>query len=487
MRQTAMLSSTAILVTIVLMLSSPGPAVAGQSRADMLDVPAEYATIALAFAAATQGDTVRLAPGTYYESGLIMPDGILLMSANWDPYTTVINGGSTRGTILSCYATANAQVYGIGFADGTAGAGGAVYCDGAAVMFDYCVFTGNTAALGGAIYWTGGTPYIYGCLFEGNTASSEGGAVYLELTDGEIAGCSFNMNEAPWGAGLIMQYLTTTTYVQETRFYANIASAGGGGTYLDSQAAPTYMQCRFDENEAPVGAGAYLDTKTEATFISTAFEGNTASTFGAGAYCFDEYTFFDGCEFFSNTAMSGGGGGICTYMSDAEVMGSAFIDNTATYGGGLSIETSSDVLVENCTVAKNTSDGTMSGAGIFVYDNSHIDLDNSIVAFNVTGESVWLHMFSTGFINCTCIWDNDGGDWAGDIAPQQTQNGNMTYNPLFCGLDFFDVWLCADSPCLADAAENDCGILIGAYDEGCAACGSPVESTSWGAIKALYR
>jgi len=143
--------------------------------------------------------------------------------------------------------------------------------------------------------------------------------------------------------------------------------------------------------------------------------------------------------------------------------------------------------MENCTVAKNTSDGTMSGAGIYVYDNSNADLDNTIVAFNVSGEAIYLSLFSEALMICSCFWDNDGGDWVGAIAPQQTQSGNMTLNPLFCGLDFFDVWLCADSPCLADAPENDCGILIGAYDEGCVACGSPVEQSSWGAIKALYR
>jgi len=460
---------------------------AAEARYDVHLVPSKYATIALAFAVAAPGDTVRLAPGTYFESGLNLPQGVTLDAANWDPYTTIIDGGSTRASILNCLAITAATVRGIGFTNGAGGAGGAVYVDNSDVTFDYCVFSSNSATFGGAMYWVRGTPYVVGCLFEDNSATTQGGAVYLELTDGQITGCNFNLNDAPWGAGLSMQYLNTTTYVQETRFYANIATVGGGGTYLDSQAAPTYIQCRFDENEAPIGAGAYLGQKTEGSFINTAFEENTASTYGAGAYCHDEYSLFDGCEFFSNTAVNGGGGGICAFLSEAEVVGSVFIENSATYGGGLSIETTSDVSLESCTVAKNTSDGTMSGAGVYVYDNSNADLDKTIVAFNVNGESVFLSLFSTATINCTCIWDNDGGDWVGDIAPQQSQNGNMTLNPLFCGLDFFDVYLCADSPCLTDAPENDCGVLIGAFDEGCVACGSPVEQSSWGAIKALYR
>ncbi len=493
MRSSAMLSVTVVLVTTAFVLASATPAAAAPSageagpRFDVHLVPSEYATIALAFAACSPGDTVRLAPGTYYESGLNLPQGVTLEAANWDPETTIINGGSARGTILSCLTTTDATVQGIGFVGGSSGAGGAVYADNADVTFDYCIFFNNSATFGGAIYWTGGTPYIVGCLFEDNDATTQAGAVYLELTDGEITGCNFNMNEAPWGAGLMMQYLTTTTYVQETRFYANIATAGGGGTFLHNKAAPTYIQCRFDENEAPIGAGAYLSTKTEGSFINTAFEQNAASTYGAGAYCFDEYSLFDGCEFFSNTASSGGGGGICAYMSEAEVMGSVFIENTATYGGALSIETTSDVLIENCTIAKNTSDGTMSGGGVFVYDNSNADVDNSILAFNVSGEGLFCSLYSTATLTCTCVWDNDGGDWVSCIELQGSLSGNMTYNPLFCGLDFFDVYLCADSPCLTDAPVNDCGVLIGAFDEGCVACGSPVEQSSWGAIKALYR
>ena len=58
-------------------------------------------------------------------------------------------------------------------------------------------------------------------------------------------------------------------------------------------------------------------------------------------------------------------------------------------------------------------------------------------------------------------------------------------DPLFCGLAENNYTLCANSPCLPDG--NDWGVQIGAHDEGCDACDSPVELTSWGAIKALYR
>jgi hypothetical protein len=34
---------------------------------------------------------------------------------------------------------------------------------------------------------------------------------------------------------------------------------------------------------------------------------------------------------------------------------------------------------------------------------------------------------------------------------------------------------------------NPWGELVGAYDAGCPPCDTPVESTSWGSVKALFR
>ena len=63
----------------------------------ILDVPSDYGTIAEALSAACQGDTILIAPGTYLESGLRIPErGVVVRS--WDPEdpgvvaSTIING-----------------------------------------------------------------------------------------------------------------------------------------------------------------------------------------------------------------------------------------------------------------------------------------------------------------------------------------------------------------------------------------------------------
>jgi hypothetical protein len=477
MRSNALSSICTVLLTTVCIIACAIPASAFPPPPDhVLDVPAEYATIALALADAASGDTVRVAPNTYYESGLVLSSGVTLMSADWNPETTVIDGAPTRGTILSCfYGTTGAIVAGIGFAHGNAGAGGAVYCDNASVLFDYCIFTNNSAGLGGAIFWTGGTPEIYGCTFADNSVTDSGGGLYLEYTDGSVTGCNFEGNLSEKGAGVLAYAPTTTTTFTECGFFSNIAKSatlGGGGVFCENQAAPTFIQCRFDGNDATYGGGAYLSSNTEATFTNCEFEDNWATNYGGAAFCYDEFTEFSGCGFLFNQTGTGGGGALYFMKSDSDIGTSWFYMNEASWGGAIGAEENALVAITGCTIVENITHGAYGGAGLHIQDNATATIGETIIAFNTNGEAVSCLLGGVATLTCSCLFDNDGGDWVDCIAGQETSGGNMTVNPLFCALAFYDLYLCADSPCLP--ALNDCGLLFGAFDEGCAACGTPV-------------
>jgi len=64
-------------------------------------------------------------------------------------------------------------------------------------------------------------------------------------------------------------------------------------------------------------------------------------------------------------------------------------------------------------------------------------------------------------------------------------NGNISEDPLFCGISNGDFTLCANSSC---AIENnaECG-QIGARPLGCEACQTAVLQTTWGQIRIAYR
>ena len=102
------------------------------------------------------------------------------------------------------------------------------------------------------------------------------------------------------------------------------------------------------------------------------------------------------------------------------------------------------------------------------------------------------HLFNT------IIWANDpyevyesGGSvvaTCSDIKSGWPGSGNLSADPLFCGPAAGDFTLDAASPCL-DAPGCD---LVGGFGQGCDGfrthvAEGQIQTSSWGAIKALYR
>ena len=98
---------------------------------------------------------------------------------------------------------------------------------------------------------------------------------------------------------------------------------------------------------------------------------------------------------------------------------------------------------------------------------------------------------------CCDVFGNSAGDWVGCLLGLGEKNGNISADPLFCGLEVSDAHvfgdrftLSPDSPCLPTL--GGCP-LIGARDVG--ECGSSrrnplirsVQPTTWGRIKGSYR
>ena len=78
------------------------------------------------------------------------------------------------------------------------------------------------------------------------------------------------------------------------------------------------------------------------------------------------------------------------------------------------------------------------------------------------------------------LFGNAGGD-----APECDHNEIIYADPLFCDDEADDYTLCDNSA--AVSYNNIWHEQIGAYGSGCAECESPVEVTTWGTVKALFR
>jgi len=277
----------------------------------------------------------------------------------------------------------------------------------------------------------------------------------------------------------------------------------GGGIFCDDGTSPTIWRCTLYKNEADYGGGLRgggSSTITGCSFVenvsvrgggigrlpggvleSCSFIGNTA-TYGGGIYIRSSCSpTLLGCTFENNTASHSGGGMHIEQHSNPLLGACSFIGNSAPIGAAIDISIECSPRIANCTIVGNSS--TYTGV-VAVFEYCAPSIENTIIAFSEAGQAVTAY---DGGVTLTCcdLYGNAGGDWVGTIADQLGIDGNISEDPLFCGDEYPDEPYTLEwySPC-SPYGNTECG-FIGAWD---LACGFvPVEETSWGVIKALYR
>ena len=208
--------------------------------ATIIDVPGTQLDIAAGIAAASPGDTVRIACGTYYEHGLMISSAITLTSEenSWECVT--IDGEATE-TILTLTDATGAVVSGITFTNGAALFGAGVYVDSCDVAFRDCKFHDNHAEVeGGGLRYRYGNPDIADCEFTYSSAADRGGNLALTGTGGTVSDCWFSGGVAEWGGGACVR-IEATTMFDHCHFVGNYAPSNegyGGGFYCGNSAAP---------------------------------------------------------------------------------------------------------------------------------------------------------------------------------------------------------------------------------------------------------
>jgi len=108
-----------------------------------------------------------------------------------------------------------------------------------------------------------------------------------------------------------------------------------------------------------------------------------------------------------------------------------------------------------------------------IVNNSNIGIYSDAPPENVTFE-------------CNDVWNNASGNYGGLLTDQTGINGNISEDPLFCGIPGSgNYYLQSGSPCAESNVPGICSDLrIGAYP---VYCDVGTEETSWGKIKSLYK
>lgn len=147
-------------------------------------VPADQPTIQAGLAAASAGDTVLVACGSYAEGTISMKSGVCLRGATGSAECVLLTGGAP---ILHCDSVdAATAIEGFTF---SAGAPAVVCVNQSRPSFSDCRFGGNAASEGGAVFLEYSYPEFERCHFAGNSASVRGACVFYQgNSDANLSG-----------------------------------------------------------------------------------------------------------------------------------------------------------------------------------------------------------------------------------------------------------------------------------------------------------
>jgi parallel beta-helix repeat protein len=270
------------------------------ARAATIHVPADQPTIQAAINAASNGDTVLIAPGTYRENINFMGKAITVTSSG-GPAVTTVDGGAAgtvvtfntnegRNSVLSGFTITN------GSANGTETDGGGIYISHASPTVSGNVVTQNVACSFGA----GVAAESSSALIQGNTITNNGsggcsggngggisvlGAGSVQIIGNTIAGNFLNSGS---GAGISL-YAAGTPTIENNTISGNTAtglSPQGGGIWIVDHSDALIVQNLIVNNTAGQGGGVYflVPSGYRGPFLINNTIANNAGAGGSGIY-----------------------------------------------------------------------------------------------------------------------------------------------------------------------------------------------------------
>lgn len=210
--------------------------------ANIIHVPAKQPTIQAGINAASNGDTVLVAPGTYYENINFNGKAITVTSSN-GPKVTIIDGGGLAPVAAFVTSEGPASVLsGFTLQNGLGTSpfgymGGGVSINSASPTIKQNLIKSDSADYGGGVgvYW--GSPIITGNTITGNSAQFGGGVSFVGTSNGQLTNNTISFNHGGAGAGAALNG-AKNLLVENNKILSNSvfnATDQGGGLWLATE------------------------------------------------------------------------------------------------------------------------------------------------------------------------------------------------------------------------------------------------------------
>ncbi len=292
---------------------------ASRASATTIEVPGNQPSIQQAINAATTGDTVRVAPGIYYENLNFNGKAITVTSSGGAAVTTIHGGlvapvvqfvtGEGRASVISGFTitrglgrdlkNSSVEDQGGGISidnasptvtnnviaenQGSHGFGGGVgfYASNADISNN--VFRKNVST-GGAVGGVGGSPVITGNLIENTEGSLFGAGVScLACTNPVVVGNTIRNNRIFQGGGVGFQAVTGGVIASNV-IAGNVAELVGGGIALLTTTGVVVTNNTLVANRSPNGGGIYL-FRSPTTITNNIIAQNQSTRTGGSITC----------------------------------------------------------------------------------------------------------------------------------------------------------------------------------------------------------
>jgi hypothetical protein len=313
-----------------------------------LDGSCDYADIQSAINAASDGDLITVAAGTYLEHEVDFHGKEITLrgeqGSGGEPAVTIDAQGN--GGVLECMAgeTNNTIIENIIVTGGFTDIGAGLMVFHSRPTLTNCTFIANEAiGIGGGVYNLNGAPVFYDCRFIGNTAI-EGGAM-MTFESGQpdhprYERCSFEGNTAELG-----------------------------GAIYNFRSNPTFSDCAFRENTADFGGGIE-NFQSNPVLSGCAFQGNQAASIGGGMDNSESSPVLEGCKIWNNSAVIGGGIYNTSSTSDTRLSDTIVCGNAPDQIFGIWHDDGGNSVTEKCAEdcpADFNSDGEVNGGDLGVF------------------------------------------------------------------------------------------------------------------------